>query len=255
MLIKTRTCNHEFVDLLLKMTLSTGGSARQYDKFVAMSHAFDDADSSGVLHLDKLNLFAVLSLVLSSPCYESNAPLCFQIPDRTFEMMHLVHLSLAGNRLEELPVSIGSFRHLASLDVSDNSLRRLPWTLGNLTRLKSLALQGNPFEVPQPHPGACNSVAGSLSGCRATFRHFFPLVRPLMRSVSCELASSMRLLCSQTRAACWRSQSQISRWKRQNTHSEWLTAVGWTQCCWPQVGARDAVRNYFRMASTRLELQ
>ena len=122
---------------------------RVYDKYVAMGRALDEAETSGVLQLERLNLFTV-RLVLSLLSHFAHCEAGAQVPDRVFEMPHLVHLSLAGNKIEELPFAIGMFKHLASLDVSDNKLHALPWNLGNLTRLQSIELTGNPFEVLAP---------------------------------------------------------------------------------------------------------
>lgn len=55
-----------------------------------------------------------------------------------------------GNRLTELPESIGEIRGLTSLDCSANDLRTLPSAIGNLTQLTGLGLHGNRLrELPE----------------------------------------------------------------------------------------------------------
>ncbi|EMD00095.1 hypothetical protein BAUCODRAFT_63084 [Baudoinia panamericana UAMH 10762] len=69
---------------------------------------------------------------------------------------NLRKLYFANNKLEVLPLQIGTMRSLTELDLSYNGLRELPPEIGMLTHLKKLLLYGNdlydlPYELGALH--------------------------------------------------------------------------------------------------------
>lgn len=58
-------------------------------------------------------------------------------------------LYLGGNRLREIPASIGKLRKLSSLVLSDNRLETIPNTIALLVNLQSLSLHNNHLAVSQ----------------------------------------------------------------------------------------------------------
>lgn len=66
------------------------------------------------------------------------------------DVSRLAILYLGGNRLREIPATIGQLRALTSLSLCDNRLETLPSTIAHLEQLESLALHNNLIRV-RPH--------------------------------------------------------------------------------------------------------
>lgn len=58
-------------------------------------------------------------------------------------MRSLMVLSLPGNRLVDVPESVGSLVNLQALIVNDNAIERIPASIAMLSSLKSLYLHKN----------------------------------------------------------------------------------------------------------------
>jgi Leucine-rich repeat (LRR) protein len=68
-------------------------------------------------------------------------------------------LSLARNKLEQLPDSVWNLKELRSLDLSDNALRTLSPLIAQLTQLRHLNLSGNPgIELPSKLPEGLEDI-------------------------------------------------------------------------------------------------
>jgi Leucine-rich repeat (LRR) protein len=70
----------------------------------------------------------------------------------------LQRLVLAGNRLGQLPRSIGSLTQLKHLALDSNKLTQLPAELGQLQRLEVLLLQGNQLAALPDALGSCRTL-------------------------------------------------------------------------------------------------
>lgn len=68
------------------------------------------------------------------------------LPSKIEQLSNLTNLVLHGNKLKELPASIGKLKKLKLLDVSRNEIESLPNELSQLTDLQSLLLSGNKLE-------------------------------------------------------------------------------------------------------------
>lgn len=62
-------------------------------------------------------------------------------------MPNLCTLTIANNKITDLPENISTLNHLANLDLSNNDLKTLPLSLGNMDQLSCLSIDGNPFRL------------------------------------------------------------------------------------------------------------
>ena len=60
-----------------------------------------------------------------------------------FNFCRLQVLYIGGNKVVDVPDSVGKLNQLQALNLSDNMLERLPATIANLKNLKSLLLHKN----------------------------------------------------------------------------------------------------------------
>jgi len=60
-----------------------------------------------------------------------------------FNLCRLQVLYIGGNKLVDVPDSVGMLNQLQALNLSDNMLERLPAAIANLKNLKSLLLHKN----------------------------------------------------------------------------------------------------------------
>ena len=64
-----------------------------------------------------------------------------------FFLSSLQVLSMGGNNLTEVPVTLGQLKNLTALVLSDNQLKSLPAGIANLNNLKSLLLHKNKLKT------------------------------------------------------------------------------------------------------------
>ncbi|KAI8905798.1 hypothetical protein BC831DRAFT_439566, partial [Entophlyctis helioformis] len=98
--------------------------------------------------IDNLTQLTVLVLVLSVLLTElgwqvSGGKSSLNCQIGIDNLTQLTVLDLSGNKLTQLPESIGNLTQLAKLDLSGNKLTQLPESIGNLTQLTVLNLGGN----------------------------------------------------------------------------------------------------------------
>jgi Leucine-rich repeat (LRR) protein len=67
------------------------------------------------------------------------------LPDEVGRMTALRELSLRGNRLTSLPLSMAGLRSLRTLDLRANALNTVPEWLAELPSLQKLDLRWNPI--------------------------------------------------------------------------------------------------------------
>lgn len=67
-------------------------------------------------------------------------------PENLHALTELVTLRLDRNKLEQLPLSIGSLRHLEELNIGYNNLKVLPGSIGLLRKLKFFCVDNNYLE-------------------------------------------------------------------------------------------------------------
>lgn len=73
------------------------------------------------------------------------------MPEESFiNLCHLVRLNLQGNKLTQIPESLGNLLQLMELYLSNNELVYIPQSLMNLKLLTVLTLNGNLFHLFQP---------------------------------------------------------------------------------------------------------
>ncbi len=60
---------------------------------------------------------------------------------------YVTSLSLSGNRICEIPESIGEYTALETFDIDDNEIPLLPKNIDKLTSLQKLYIKGNPLEA------------------------------------------------------------------------------------------------------------
>lgn len=65
------------------------------------------------------------------------------LPRYLGEFAHIKHLTLAKNRIRELPQEIGNLKRMEQFNASDNMLCALPAAFSQLSGLRVLALSGN----------------------------------------------------------------------------------------------------------------
>ena len=68
------------------------------------------------------------------------------IPEKVFQMVNMVRLTIARNSITTIPAEIGQLEHLIHLDASYNQIDKLPFTLKFLQRLNVLSLENNAIE-------------------------------------------------------------------------------------------------------------
>jgi hypothetical protein len=73
-----------------------------------------------------------------------------EIPPEVWNLEHLTHLDLRGNRLDALPPDIARLTNLEHLSLDGNRLEELPPEIGQLTRLQWLDLDGNRLTALPP---------------------------------------------------------------------------------------------------------
>ena len=66
-----------------------------------------------------------------------------ELPDSICDLAKLSALNLLRNQLTELPDRLGDLSHLRHLDIATNRLQTLPLTFGNLTRLERVVADCN----------------------------------------------------------------------------------------------------------------
>jgi len=99
---------------------------------------------NGSLHPELFGLSSLNFLEVSSTSLA-------QLPANAFEGLGaLIHLVLRDNKLNEVPVSIGSLKKLRFLDVSSNVLKSIPDEINQCQELQSLNVRGNALEVLPP---------------------------------------------------------------------------------------------------------
>ncbi|CAK9235934.1 unnamed protein product [Sphagnum troendelagicum] len=87
------------------------------------------------------------------------------LPDDIKNLVNLRRLGLAGNRLQELPASIGDLQQLEGLWITGNMLHSLPAEIGNLKHLRMLALDGNKISsLPESISGLQELQVLSVAG-------------------------------------------------------------------------------------------
>ena len=72
-----------------------------------------------------------------------------ELPDSICDLAKLSALNLLRNQLTELPDRLGDLSHLRHLDIATNRLQTLPLTFGNLTRLERVVADCNDFDEYQ----------------------------------------------------------------------------------------------------------
>ena len=68
------------------------------------------------------------------------------IPEKVFQMVNMVRLSISRNGIKKIPAEIGQLEHLIHLDASYNQIENLPFTLKFLQRLNVISLEHNDIE-------------------------------------------------------------------------------------------------------------
>jgi len=120
----------------------------------------------GPHHVQRLN--ARLLAALDGGALHAHALSLYAVPSRLLAVdthPNLTHLSLADNRLQELPSSVRALRGLLTLDVSRNFLSALPPELAGM-QLSTLQLRGNRFlSVPAVRRPSLCAVCISQMGC------------------------------------------------------------------------------------------
>jgi Leucine-rich repeat (LRR) protein len=82
-----------------------------------------------------------------------------EIPSSIGDLQDLEELEVGGNNIREIPSSIGDLQDLEELEVGGNNIRVVPPEIGNLHKLKKLTLAFNPVrEIP--------SSVGNLTSLR-----------------------------------------------------------------------------------------
>ncbi|GAQ86260.1 leucine-rich repeat-containing protein [Klebsormidium nitens] len=107
---------------------------------------------------EKLPRLLAQAATSSSTCLDLSAEFAHELdffPDTLPALPALMELSLAENRLPELPAGIGALPGLVRLEAQFNRLAELPSTLGGLTALTHLDLRSNCLEELPPALGRC----------------------------------------------------------------------------------------------------
>ncbi|KAK4393912.1 Plant intracellular Ras-group-related LRR protein 4 [Sesamum angolense] len=81
-----------------------------------------------------------------------------ELPESIGDLLNLLHLDLRGNQLKSLPRTIARLVCLQELDLSSNGLSVLPETIGSLVSLKKLNVETNDLEEIPHTIGQCASL-------------------------------------------------------------------------------------------------
>nr|CAD7194335.1 unnamed protein product [Timema douglasi] len=110
---------------------SSDSDNQHTNKSLDFSYAYLDSDTL-------FNNLEVFSETEKSSTNDTEALLCF---------VRLQILYMGGNRLVEIPASVGQLRFLHGLILSDNMIESIPASIANLTNLKSLLLHKNKLKA------------------------------------------------------------------------------------------------------------
>jgi len=128
---------------------------RSYQPACSLAEASRMKEKVTVLDLTQSSDLTCMNLM----CEKVGEPCICRLSLALERTPNVQELSLAKNKLEQLPDSVWNLKELRSLDLSGNALRTLSPLIAQLTQLRHLNLSGNPgIKLPSKLPEGLEDI-------------------------------------------------------------------------------------------------